>query len=109
MKLFCLSLVLALSGPAFAQVQPNSANPISDGARFNYGRIKGIVTGAAAAMPEDRYGFRATPEADVRTFGQFVGHLADANYRMCSIVMGQDPPMDTGLERKAQTKAELAK
>jgi hypothetical protein len=28
---------------------------------------------------------------------------------MCSIVIGQDPPMDTGLERSAITKAELVK
>ncbi len=109
MKLFCVALVLGLGSSASAQVQPSSTNPFSDGARFNYGLIKAFITAAAAAMPEERYAFRATPEADVRTFGQFVGHLADANYRMCSIVNGQDPPMDTGLERKARTKAELAR
>jgi len=91
------------------QVQPTSPNPFTDGARFNYSLIEGIITGAAAAMPEQHYGFRPTEAAEVRTFAQFVGHLADANYRMCSIVTGKDPPMDTGLERSATTKAALSK
>src|SRR5262249_15440902 len=78
---------------AAGQTQPGP-NPISDGARLNYNIIKGFITRAAEKMPEEKYGFRATAAPDVRTFGQFVGHLADANYRVCSIVAGQDPPLD---------------
>ena len=109
MKTIIAMLVLMRTVPPVVQVQPTSTNPFSDGARFNYSLIKGIVTGAAEAMPANNYGFRPTAGPDVRTFGQFVGHLADANYRMCSIVAGQDPPMDTGLERSATTKQDLAR
>jgi hypothetical protein len=109
LKAIVAVLVLAGIVTSYGQVQPASTNPFSDGARFNYNLIKGIITGAAGAMPAEKYGFRPTSGPDVRTFGQFVGHLADANYRMCSIVAGQNPPMDTGLERSAVTKADLAK
>jgi uncharacterized damage-inducible protein DinB len=96
-----LALALAASDPAFAQ----STNPLTGGARLHYGIIKGNVTRAAAKMPEEKYPFRPTPE--VRTFAQLIGHLADSNYRLCSVLAGQDPPMDAGIERTKKTKADL--
>jgi uncharacterized damage-inducible protein DinB len=100
-----IAAVVALAGSAFAQAQ--GANPLAAGARLHYGIIKGYVTRAAAKMPEENYAFRPTPE--VRTFAQLIGHLADANYRLCSILNGQDPPMDAGIEREKKTKADLEK
>jgi hypothetical protein len=102
-KLALLVLVIAVSGPAHAQ----SANPLTSGARLHYGIIKGYVTRAAVKMPEGNYPFRPTPE--VRTFAQLIGHLADSNYRLCSILNGQDPPMDAGIERDKSSKADLVK
>ena len=98
-------LILALAATSGAQAQ--SANPLAGGARLHYGIIKGYVTRAAAKMPEENYPFRPTPE--VRTFAQLVAHLADANYRLCSILNGQDPPMDAGIERDKSAKADLVK
>lgn len=109
MKLFGVGLLIAMATTLAGQVQTKAANPLSDGARTNYDLIKRVVMATAAAMPEENYGYRPTPEPDVRTFGQFIGHLADANYRMCSIVQGKDPAMETGLERSATTKAALTK
>jgi len=37
-------------------------------------------------MPEQNYSFKPTPE--VRSFGQLVGHVADANYMFCSKATG---------------------
>jgi len=102
-KLVLCLLALAISGAAHAQ----SANPLTGGARLNYGIIKGFVTRAAAKMPEENYPFRPTPE--VRTFAQLIGHLADANYRICSVLVGEDPPMDAGIERNKKTRADLVK
>jgi uncharacterized damage-inducible protein DinB len=96
------ALLLAVA-PTIAQ----SGNPLADGARMHYGIIRGYVTRAAAKMPEEQYPFRPTPE--VRTFAQLVGHLADANYRLCSILNGQDPPMDLGIEKTKKTKIDLVK
>lgn len=101
--IFLCVLALALGGLAHAQ----SANPLTSGARLHYGIIKGYVVRAAAKMPEEYYSFRATPE--VRSFAQLVGHLPDANYRLCSVLAGADPPVDAGIERDRKTKADLVK
>jgi uncharacterized damage-inducible protein DinB len=98
-----LALAMAASSPSQAQ----SANPLTGGARLHYGIIKGYVTRAAAKMPDENYPFRPTPE--VRTFAQLIGHLADSNYRLCSVLAGQDPPRDAGIERTATSKADLVK
>ena len=87
--------------------QAQTANPLTSGARLHYGIIKGYVLRAAAKMPEEQYGFR--PVSEVRTFAQLIAHLADSNYRLCSVMAGQDPPRDAGIERTAKTKAEIAK
>jgi uncharacterized damage-inducible protein DinB len=101
--LSALALVLVAGAPVLAQ----SDNPLTVGARQHYGIIKGYVTRAAAKMPEREYSFRPTPE--VRSFAQLIGHLADANYRLCSILAGQDPPMDAGIEKSKKTKPDLVK
>ena len=88
-------------------VHAQTANPLTSGARLHYGIIKGYVTRAAAKMPEEQYSFRPVPE--VRTFAQLIGHLADSNYRLCSVLAGQDPPRDAGIERTAKSKTELMK
>lgn len=94
-------LAMIVSSPL--QAQP--ANPLTNGARLHYGIVKGYVTRAAAKMPEDHYSLRPAPE--VRTFAQLIGHLADSNYRLCSVLAGQDPPRDAGIERTAKSKADL--
>jgi len=99
---FSVSTLLIL---AYGQ-QPQS-NPLSGGARLNYQIIKGFVTAAAEKMPESNYAFQPTPE--VRKFSELVAHLADANYRVCSIVSGQEA-MDAGIERRNKSlKADLTK
>jgi uncharacterized damage-inducible protein DinB len=99
------AVVVIVAIGASAHAQP--ANPLTGGARLNYRIIKDFVTRAAATLPEPEYGFAPTPE--VRTFGRLVGHLADANYRLCSVVAGQTPPRDAGIEKTLHGKAELAK
>jgi uncharacterized damage-inducible protein DinB len=98
-------IVFALAVAVAAHAQ--SANPLTGGARFHYGIIKNYVTRAAAKMPEEHYPFRPTPQ--VRTFAQLVGHLADSNYRLCSVLVGQDPPLDAGIEKNKRTKTDLVK
>lgn len=92
---------------AGASAQREEANPLTSGARFHYGIIKGYVTRAATKMPDEHYSFRPTPE--VRTFAQLVGHLADANYRLCSVLAGENPPIDTGIEKDKYAKLDLIK
>jgi uncharacterized damage-inducible protein DinB len=100
-------LLVAVAVSAQAGVSAPTANPLTSGARLHYGIVKDSVTRAAAKMPEEFYAFRPTPE--VRSFSQLVGHLADANYRLCSVIAGQDPPIDAGIEKRNTAKADLVK
>ena len=61
-------------------------------------------------MPEEHYAFK--PTKDVRSFGQLVGHIADASFGFCSAVAGEKPPMggfDGPIEKSTTTKADLQK
>lgn len=95
--------VLAAGSVAEAQ----SANPLTTAARFHYGIVKDYVLRASMKMAEDDYAFRPTPE--VRSFAQLIGHLADSNYGLCSVVAGLDPPREAGIEKGKHTKDELTK
>jgi uncharacterized damage-inducible protein DinB len=59
---------------------------------------------AAEKMPEEEYAFK--PDPAVRSFGQVLGHVADANYSFCSGVLGETSP-SPGIEKTKTTKAEL--
>src|SRR5205823_11565475 len=91
---------------AHGWAQTSSANPLSDGTRFTYSIMKGYLTRSAAKMPEEYYPFRPTPL--VRSFAEFIGHIADSNFRLCSVIAG-DAPIDAGNERSKTGKTELVK
>ena len=55
-------------------------------------------------MPEQNYSFKPTPE--VRSFGQLVGHVADAQYGFCSTATGEPNPMKA-IEKTKTSKADL--
>ena len=71
-----------------------------------YNGIKNNITKMAEAMPEDQYSFKATP--DIRTFGQLMGHIADAQGRTCAAVAGSAmPPSASAKTSKADLVAAL--
>src|SRR5579871_3305917 len=63
------------------------ANPITVSEKGLYSFVSGAVVGAAEKMPEENYSFKPTP--DVRSFGQLVGHVADASTMFCSRAIGE--------------------
>lgn len=69
-----------------------------------YTVAKGNLVKAAEQMSEENYAFKATPE--VRSFGQLVGHVANANYMICAMALGETNPNATDFE-KTTTKAGL--
>jgi uncharacterized damage-inducible protein DinB len=101
-QLFCLGLVAAAS-VCNAQTAP-SANPITQSEKGLYSFIAGAAVGAAAKMPEENYSFKPTP--DVRSFGQLVGHVADANYMFCAQASGEANP-SKNIEKTKTSKADL--
>jgi uncharacterized damage-inducible protein DinB len=66
--------------------------------------VKGYLIASAEQMPEELYSYRPTDE--VRTFGQIVGHVANAQYMFCGAATGAggNPPEDF---EKRTTKAGL--
>lgn len=96
---------LSLLGQDKPQVPAGSpANPITQSERGLYSVIIGSVVKAAEKMPEESYSFKPTPE--VRSFGQLVGHVADANYMFCSQASGEVNPTKD-IEKTKTSKADL--
>lgn len=69
-----------------------------------YESFRGYLVAAAQQMPEADYAFK--PTADVRSFGELLGHTANANFMFCSAVLGEDSPNAVDYEKSA-TKAEI--
>ena len=94
--------LLAQQTPAGSPPAP--ANPVSMSEKGLYGFMSNAVVRAAEKMPEENYSFKPTP--DVRSFGQLIGHEADANYMFCSQALGEPNP-NKGIEKTKTTKADL--
>jgi uncharacterized damage-inducible protein DinB len=80
------------------------ANPITISEKGLYSFLSSAVVRAAEKMPEENYSFKPTP--DVRSFGQLVGHVADANYMFCSQASGEANP-SKDIEKTKTSKADL--
>jgi len=89
---------------AQAQPAPPPADPLSAGAKGMFGMAKNNILKSADKMPEENYAFKPTP--DVRSFGQILGHVADAQYLFCSAVIGEKNPAP-GIEKSKTSKADL--
>lgn len=96
-----MGVVLCTAGMASAQDAMISAT------KAQFGLIKGNVTKAAAKVSEADYGFKPTP--DVRSFGELVGHMANANYMICAAALGEKSPSTTNIEKTVTGKAALEK
>ena len=99
--------VAAASVYAFAQqaqpaTPPQNANPMSAELKQMYNGIKNNLTKMADKMPEENYSFKAS--ADIRSFGQLVGHVADAQAGTCSAVNGEQKALNASSKT---TKADL--
>jgi uncharacterized damage-inducible protein DinB len=81
-----LALCCSLALPLAAAAQMNMSGAAAASPAQVYGKLmsgmQGEITSAAEAMPADKYNFAPTQGefAGVRTFGQQVKHLAEANY-----------------------------
>jgi uncharacterized damage-inducible protein DinB len=98
-----LLLLLALvPAPAFAQ---DGATPTTSVGLVGtvYSQGFAYVLAAAEQMPEADYGFKPTPE--VRSFGQLLGHVANAQFAFCSSVLGEASPATQNYEQVTEKAA----
>ncbi len=98
------SLLFVFGVAATQMLAQSSANSLSAGTKMIYSMTKNDVLKSAEEMPEENYSFK--PVSSVRTFGQLIGHVADAQYEFCSPVIGDDkqPP---SIEKSKTSKADL--
>ena len=103
-KLLPVILLCLMVVPAVSQEKQSSDNPFSAINKHSYERTKGILLRSADKMPEENYSFK--PVDSVRSYGQIIGHLADAQYLFCSIASGDKNP-DLKIEKTKTSKADL--
>jgi uncharacterized damage-inducible protein DinB len=82
-----LVLALAVAGMGCATLAAQSSNPLSEEARHAYEGVKKNILGAADAMPDADYSFKATPV--VRSFAQIVEHVVQAQTHTCAAFNGE--------------------
>jgi uncharacterized damage-inducible protein DinB len=96
------ALLICLLAPA--AVSSAQENPLSAWNKHVYGGLKNVLLRSAEKMPEESYGFK--PTEAVRSYGQIVGHVADAQYTFCSRVLGEKNPAPE-IEKTKTSKADL--
>ncbi len=103
-------ILLSTAGFAQSPTQKSSGsssseeNPYSTFNKFAYGHVKNILIRSAEKVPEDDYNFKPTPA--VRSFGQIIGHVADAQYLFCSIALDEKNPAPK-IEQTKTSKTDL--
>lgn len=85
---------------AFAQ-----DNSLTAAVKNQYNTAKTNLIKAAEKMPEEDYAFKPTPA--VRSFGELVGHVANASYMFCSGAAGEKSPATSNIEKTKTAKADL--
>ena len=99
--LFLLVLTFSLvSGAAQAQDSPVTASLAG-----LHGITAGNIVATAEQLSDDMYAYR--PSVSVRTAGQILAHVANAQYAFCSSAAGEASPNQANLEDTLSTKAEI--
>ena len=97
-------MLKALVQPFDLVIAPPAPSALTADAKANYDVVSRYVLEAARKMPEAEYAF--SPTAGVRTFGQLLGHIAEAQYIGCGAVRG-DAYTPHRFEETKTGKAEL--
>ena len=94
-------LICLLASTAGASAEEN---PLSAHNRLAYRGLKAILLRSAEKVPEENYNFK--PTEAVRSYGQIIGLVADAQYTFCSMVLGERNPAPK-VEQTNTSKADL--
>jgi DinB superfamily len=88
---------------------PVNADPLATYVKGAFNQISRNLNGSAEQMPEANYSMKIGTMPEVRTFGQMIGHIINANYLFCSQAKGEASPQTMNYETTAQTKDQLVK
>jgi uncharacterized damage-inducible protein DinB len=103
------SILIGLWLTVAAWAQSPTDNPQLASAKDFYVSVRTSVLKAADKLPEAKWGFRPTDE--VKTYGQMLAHIADAQFYVCGVVKLGDSAKTSNrkVEDTAKTKAEIMK
>jgi uncharacterized damage-inducible protein DinB len=100
----------AFALPAAAQPPAQGAapaDPFSKALKASFDTVSGYLIKSAEKMPEANFSFKPTPE--VRSFGEILGHVANAQYSYCARAKGEKNPNQGNDFEKKTAKADLVK
>jgi hypothetical protein len=83
-----------LAGALFCAASLQAQSPHIAEGKQTYAGIKNNLVQMAEKMPEENYAFKPTP--DIRSFGELVAHVADAQARMCSMASAAQKSVNAG-------------
>ncbi len=98
------------SNEAEAAAEPGStsvavANNVTGSLKALYDITTTHLKATAEMVPEELYGYQPTDE--VRTMGQILAHVANAQFAFCSAAAGEDSPATENYEETATDKASI--
>lgn len=96
------ALVAAVLCPAASGAQEG---PVVSSLKGLHDTTQGYLQATAEMVSEDLYDFRPTEE--VRTLGQILAHVANAQFLFCSGAAGEESPNTENFEETRTTKAEI--
>jgi uncharacterized damage-inducible protein DinB len=101
----CASLPAAAQTTDAGYIEALSPS-MAAGVNAMHATIRRNLAEAAASMPAEEYAFKPTPQ--VRSFGELIGHIANANSFFCSQAKAEKSPASATFE-KTTDKAALVK
>jgi uncharacterized damage-inducible protein DinB len=102
MKRILIALLTLCAVPAAAQA-PAAAGTTLGSVQPLFAQGAAYVLAAAEQVSQADYGFKPTPQ--VRSFGQLVGHVANAQYMFCSAALGESSPSQQNWEETTDKAA----
>ena len=93
--------------PANAQTQSDdtSSNTVVSSLKAIHDITADFVLATAEMLDEDMYAYR--PTVQVRTTGQLLAHIANAQFGICSTAAGETSPAEGNYEEIATTRDEI--
>jgi hypothetical protein len=101
-----------VTAAAHAQRGAGPGDPIGIAAGFQnaYAAVKRNITQSAELVPEAGYGLKPSTMAEVKTYGQVIGHVADAQFNQCAGALGvPNPNQGNSFEAAGKARAEVLK
>jgi len=98
MKMLVCAVMMGITMPVLGQAAgqattttgPMMANPVVWSAHEIYARQSRLLVAAAEQMPEEKYGYKPTPEQ--LTFGRIISHVAQSNGSLCALLSDTKAP-----------------